>query len=262
MKKRGMRLAALLLAAVFLFAGCTRLQKMEGGEAEFKQLDPVEVGRQIAVIATDKGEITVALYPEYAPNAVENFVKLAQEGYYNDTPIFGVEPKLALLAGSDDESGGTGKTVINNGKPYKNDFNQKMWHFSGTISMASNKKKKADSRFFILGTITPENAVNSIMGESKKDADESLSPKDVLTSAMTEAGFPENVIEKYNEVGGMPNFDQGHAPFGQVIKGLEVVDEIIQVPVDENYKPAESLRIQSVTIAEVTQENLAEYTQP
>ncbi|MFQ8600588.1 MAG: peptidylprolyl isomerase, partial [Oscillospiraceae bacterium] len=59
-----------------------------------------------------------------------------------------------------------------------------------------------------------------------------------------------------------PNFDQGHAPFGQVIKGLEVVDEIIQVPVDENYKPAESLRIQSVTIAEVTQENLAEYTQP
>lgn len=259
MKKRGMRLAALLVAAVFLFAGCTRLQKMEGGEAEFKQLDPVEVGRQIAVIATDKGDITIALYPEYAPNAVENFIKLAEEGYYDDTPIFGVEPKLALLAGSDDESGGTGKTVINNGKPYKNEFNQKMWHFSGTISMASNKKHKADSRFFILGTITPENAVNSIVGESKKD--ESQSPKDVLTNAMTEAGFPENVIEKYNEVGGMPNFDQGHAPFGQVIKGLEVVDEIIQIPVDENYKPTESLKIQSVTVSKVTQENLAEYTQ-
>ena len=220
MKKRGMRLAALLVAAVFLFAGCTRLQKMEGGEAEFKQLDPVEVGRQIAVIATDKGDITIALYPEYAPNAVENFIKLAEEGYYDDTPIFGVEPKLALLAGSDDESGGTGKTVINNGKPYKNEFNQKMWHFSGTQS-----------------------------------------PKDVLTNAMTEAGFPENVIEKYNEVGGMPNFDQGHAPFGQVIKGLEVVDEIIQIPVDENYKPTESLKIQSVTVSKVTQENLAEYTQ-
>lgn len=48
---------------------------------------PVITQKKTILMTTDAGEITIELYPEAAPNAVQRFVELVQSGFYNDTPV-------------------------------------------------------------------------------------------------------------------------------------------------------------------------------
>lgn len=46
--------------------------------------------RQTVKMATDVGDLTIVVYPQAAPNAAERFLKLADSGFYDNTPIFRV----------------------------------------------------------------------------------------------------------------------------------------------------------------------------
>ena len=65
---------------------------------------------------------------------------------------------------------------------------------------------------------------------------------------MKDAGYPEEAIEKYKEVGGTPWLDFRHTVFGQVIEGIEVVDEIASVKVGMNDKPIEDVTILGIDV--------------
>ena len=55
--------------------------------------------RQIAVIETNFGNIVIQLYPDVAPGHVENFVKLAQDGFYDGTTFHRVIPDFMIQGG-------------------------------------------------------------------------------------------------------------------------------------------------------------------
>ena len=57
-------------------------------DAKMIQIDPVQPGDPIAIVHTTMGDITAELYPEQAPKYVEQFTKLAQEGYYDNTYVY------------------------------------------------------------------------------------------------------------------------------------------------------------------------------
>lgn len=60
--------------------------------------------------------------------------------------------------------------------------------------------------------------------------------------------FPEEVVEAYTTVGGIPHLDGEYTVFGQVVKGMDVVEKITQQPTDSMARPLEDVRILTVKI--------------
>lgn len=104
-----------------------------------------------AVIKTRLGNITLEFFPEKAPNHVENFIRLAKQGFYNGTTFHRVIPGFMIQGGdpntkSDDRSAhGTGGP----GYHLKAEFNDTP-HKRGILSMArAQDPDSAGSQFFI-----------------------------------------------------------------------------------------------------------------
>ena len=107
---------------------------------------------EVAVLKTSEGEMVLEFWSDVAPNHVENFKKLAKEGFYDGTAFHRVIKGFMIQGGdpnSKDESkrsswgmGGPGHTV-------KAEFNSKA-HVRGVLSMArSQDPNSAGSQFFI-----------------------------------------------------------------------------------------------------------------
>jgi cyclophilin family peptidyl-prolyl cis-trans isomerase len=112
--------------------------------------DPQSPGRTaphpIAVIETAKGVIKIKLFPEEAPKTVENFVKLANKGFYNGLTFHRVEPGFVIQGGDPkgDGTGGPGYTI-----PDEQDKTLK--HNRGAVAMAkSSAPNSAGSQFYIV----------------------------------------------------------------------------------------------------------------
>jgi peptidyl-prolyl cis-trans isomerase B (cyclophilin B) len=104
-----------------------------------------------AVIHTKLGDITLNFFPEVAPNHVNNFIELAEKGFYNGTTFHRVIPGF-MIQGGDPHSKDQDKTRHGTGGPgysLKAEFNNKP-HKTGTLSMArSAHPDSAGSQFFI-----------------------------------------------------------------------------------------------------------------
>jgi peptidyl-prolyl cis-trans isomerase B (cyclophilin B) len=105
---------------------------------------------EVAVIKTTEGEMTVKFWPDVAPKTVENFKKLAREGFYNGTAFHRIVKGFMIQGGDplskkDDEMVGTGGP----GYKIKAEFNDRP-HVRGVLSMArSQHPDSAGSQFFI-----------------------------------------------------------------------------------------------------------------
>lgn len=83
------------------------------------QLKGVQKGDTIATLHTNKGDIKVWFFPDYAPKAVENFVTHAKDGYYNGVSFHRVI-KDFMIQGGDPKGDGTGGESIWNA-PFENE---------------------------------------------------------------------------------------------------------------------------------------------
>ncbi|MFO0873109.1 MAG: peptidylprolyl isomerase [Phycisphaerales bacterium] len=97
-----------------------------------------------ARIETDQGPIVVELWNDVAPRHVENFLKLARQGFYDGTGFHRILPGFVIQGGcpKGDGTGGPGWTV-------KAEFNDRL-HDKGVLSMArSAHPDSAGSQFFV-----------------------------------------------------------------------------------------------------------------
>lgn len=107
--------------------------------------------RETAVIKTSYGEMTIAFWPDVAPKTVENFKKLAREGFYDGTAFHRIIKGFMIQGGCPNtREGATGMPGTGGpGWKVKAEFNDKS-HKRGVISMArSNDPDSAGSQFFI-----------------------------------------------------------------------------------------------------------------
>ncbi|MGL5348905.1 MAG: peptidylprolyl isomerase [Peptostreptococcaceae bacterium] len=103
------------------------------------------------IVFKDYGTVEAELYPHIAPNTVNNFIDLANSGFY-DGLIFHRVIKDFMIQGGDPEGtgmGGPGYTIA--GEFTKNNFKNDLAHTEGVLSMArSQAKDSAGSQFFIV----------------------------------------------------------------------------------------------------------------
>ena len=144
-----------------------------------------------AAIKTNLGTIKVALFPQYAPKAVENFVSLAKKGYYDGVIFHRVIADFMIQTGDPTGTGMGGKSIY--GKEFEDEFSQELFNVRGALSMANAGPNTNGSQFFIV--------------QNKKLAQDMLE--------QVKQVYPEEVVATY-ENGGTPWLDGRHTVFGQV----------------------------------------------
>lgn len=104
-------------------------------------IDPSK--RYTATLQTNKGTIEVELYPEDAPQAVNNFVNLARAGYYDGTPFHRIVRGFVIQGGDPTGTGMGGPGYQFADEPVKKDYQK------GTLAMANAGPDTNGSQFFI-----------------------------------------------------------------------------------------------------------------
>ncbi len=107
--------------------------------------------KELAVITTTKGNLTLEFWPDVAPGHVENFKKLAKQGFYDGTAFHRIIKGFMIQGGCPNTKAG-GRGMPGTGGPgyqIKAEFNAKP-HTRGVLSMArSSSPDSAGSQFFI-----------------------------------------------------------------------------------------------------------------
>jgi peptidyl-prolyl cis-trans isomerase B (cyclophilin B) len=110
-------------------------------------------GNPRAIIKTKFGEMELKFFPDKAPGHVENFLKLAREGFYDDTIFHRVIPGFMIQGGDPNTKDPNKKQSYGTGGPgyaIKAEFND-IPHKRGIVSMArSQDPNSAGSQFFIV----------------------------------------------------------------------------------------------------------------
>ncbi|RHH71394.1 MULTISPECIES: peptidylprolyl isomerase [Vagococcus] len=191
----------------------------------FPQLD-LENAKVTATIKTNRGDIKVALFPEQAPKTVKNFIELSKKGYYNGVIFHRVIPDFMIQGGDPTGTGMGGESIY--GEKFEDEFSKDVFNLRGALSMANAGPNTNGSQFFIVqNKNVPSNMLSQLEG----------------------AGFPEEIIEAYNN-GGTPWLDFRHTVFGHVIEGMDVVDEIAGVSRDSQDRPMHDVTVDEVLIEE------------
>jgi len=192
-----------------------------------KQLRTPAAGDTVATLSTNHGDIKILMLPEYAQKAVENFVTHAQNGYY-DGLIFHRIIKDFMIQGGDPTGTGCGGESIF-GFPFPDEFHPEAHNLRGALSMANSGPNTNGSQFFIVeASSVPDNMLEQM-------------------KAMPES-FPAEIVEAYEKMGGTPWLDFRHTVFGQVVEGMDVVEEIASVKVGPQDKPIEDVVIKGIKI--------------
>ncbi len=192
------------------------------------QLEAVKSGDTVALMHTSMGDITIKLFPEQAPKAVENFTTHAKNGYYNGL-IFHRVIKDFMIQGGDPTGTGMGGESIW-GSSFEDEFTPELHNLRGALSMANAGPNTNGSQFFIVQANTvPFNMISQM-------------------EQLADSGFPAEITEAYSSMGGTPWLDFRHTVFGQVTEGLEIVDAIAGVKTVGADKPETDVVINSIEI--------------
>jgi len=188
-------------------------------------------GPTYAMIETDYGNMKVELYNS-TPLHKENFIKLANEGFYDDL-LFHRVIQGFMVQGGDPNSRNApkGQGLGSGGPGYKIDAEIGAPHFKGTLAAArtggpSNPEKQSSgSQFYV------------VQGKQYTAAQ--------LSGVASQKGITYNAdqIKKYETLGGTPQLDMDYTVFGEVVEGLEVVDKIAAVQTAPGDRPVEDVKM-------------------
>jgi len=166
----------------------------------------------VAVMTTNYGVVEIELFDDFMPITAGNFMKLAREGFFDDTKFHRVIDSFIVQGGdpisrTDDVlrygTGNPGYTI-----PDEHIAHEKLTNVRGTIAMANSGPNSGGSQFFI-------NLIDNVRLDFDK-----------------------------------PPTTSKHPVFGQVINGMDIVDTIGAVETSPSKQPLEPVVVESVVIRE------------
>ena len=286
--KMGIWMIALLVVSI---CGCSQKGTYVEAEADIADSFPIQAEAAgenpqlaesegpYAILHTTAGDITILLYPKQAPKAVENFITLAKEGYYDGTLFHYAKRRELTQTGAPKIPEEEERSIYDG--PFADEFHDGLHHFPGAVGMAGSGMNQNLSQFYLLvqNTLPEEEEVllaNFYMNElmrnkadelNERNQKESLSEEDIETfetelnkeiQAIATEGVPEAyqekyrpAIEQYQNIGGAWSLDYKYTIFGQITEGLNVAEAITSVKVDASTrKPKKDVVIESIEILE------------
>tara|TARA_Y100001935_G_C17224446_1_gene467026 strand:+ start:521 stop:958 length:438 start_codon:yes stop_codon:yes gene_type:complete len=120
------------------------------------------------IFETDKGKITFELFSNDAPNTVDNFIKLVNDGFYNGLAFHRVIPGFMAQGGCPNTREGSNGMPGTGGPGYsiKCEINPRK-HLKGSLSMAHAGKDTGGSQFFIVYEPQPHlDGVHTVFGKT------------------------------------------------------------------------------------------------
>jgi cyclophilin family peptidyl-prolyl cis-trans isomerase len=195
-----------------------------------------KINNSFVTIETSMGSITVEVYADVTKHA-ENFLKLAKEGFYDSLLFHRVIPGFMIQGGDPDSKRALDGQMLGNGDiGYKIPAEfmlPKYYHKKGALAAArDNNPQMASSgcQFYLV--------VGRVFSDSELD----------MMESRTGTKYTPEARQAYRSVGGTPHLDGSYTVFGQVVKGLEVVDAIGNAPRNASDRPVENIRILRVTV--------------
>jgi cyclophilin family peptidyl-prolyl cis-trans isomerase len=169
------------------------------------------------LLQTSMGDIIIRL-SDSTPLHRDNFLKLVKVGLYDSVLFHRVIKNFMIQGGDPDSKNAAAGVQLGNGGPSYRvpaEFRPTLFHKKGVIAAARDgnpTKASSGSQFYIV--------------QGKKFTDAGL---DSVETFRLKRKIPANQREVYKTIGGTPHLDQGYTVFGEVVKGLEVVDAIAVV---------------------------------
>jgi peptidyl-prolyl cis-trans isomerase B (cyclophilin B) len=197
---------------------------------------------QLVTISTPFGDMQLILFDE-TPKHKANFLKLAQEGFYNGTLFHRIIDGFMIQGGDPDSKTAKPGEPLGEGDlgyTIPAEFNDKLFHKKGVIAAArDNNPQKASS------------ASQFYLAQGKVFKEEDFA----AVERRTGRPVPVDRKEVYKRIGGIPHLDQNYTVYGTVINGLEVIDKIAQQPKDSRDRPAKDIPIK-VTVKKMRKKKI------
>ena len=188
-----------------------------------------------AKIFTSQGNILLELY-DSTPKHRDNFIKLVRKKFYNGTLFHRVIPGFMIQGGDPDSKTAKPGQLLGDGDvgyTIPAEFVQSYFHRRGALAQARDDnpaKASSGCQFYIV--------------TGKKFTDETLK-KEERRAGRTIADYQKHI---YETEGGAPHLDGNYTVYGQVLKGMDVADKIVNQPRDKNDRPNENQVIKKIKI--------------
>jgi len=187
---------------------------------------------------TSLGTMLIQLYDD-TPLHRDNFVKLAEEGFYNGLLFHRVIDGFMIQGGDPQSKNAKPGASLGSGGPgytIEAEFNPDLVHVAGALAAARQgdnvnpEKRSSGSQFYI------------VHGKPVKE--------DRLKAIGERAGltYSPDIIKEYLAKGGTPFLDNGYTVFGRVVDGMEVIEIVATVNKDGRDRPTQDVKIISVKV--------------
>lgn len=132
--------------------GCPNGTDPMSTDANGKFKPTIDISNKEAVMQTNFGTIVLGFYDQDAPKTVENFICLAQKGYYNGVTFHRVANGFVIQGGDPTGTGAGGESIY--GSKFEDELNPntpsaKLGYVKGTLAMANAGPNTNGSQFFI-----------------------------------------------------------------------------------------------------------------
>ena len=189
-------------------------------------------------IQTSMGNMLVKLFDE-TPKHRDNFLKLAEQGFYDDLLFHRVIEGFMIQGGDPKSKGASPSEALGMGGPgYQIDAEMKpeFVHIKGSLAAARTsdavnpERQSSGSQFYVVqGRKVTEEMLNTIEAQKGKR-------------------YSKEQREAYTQHGGTPFLDHDYTVFGKVIQGLDVIDKIAAVETGRSDRPVKDVSFKVVVI--------------
>jgi cyclophilin family peptidyl-prolyl cis-trans isomerase len=180
----------------------------------------------LVTINTEFGDMQLILHDQ-TPKHKENFLKLAQEGFYDSLLFHRIIENFMIQGGDPESKKASAGTRLGNGDvgyTIPAEFDSSLFHRKGALAAARNNnptKASSGCQFYIV--------------QGKKQTAAQLKQAPVK--------YTEAQRQVYETEGGVPHLDQNYTVFGQLIAGMDVLDKIAAQPKDSHDRPTKDIRM-------------------